>query len=457
MPQVEQGTLWQEPSGDCTPLVEFRPIHYLGSKLRLLEEIRCAIDDVDEGGGVVCDLFAGSGTVSLALSGSRRVTSVDIQEYSRVLCSALLSPEPTPVSVFERFLNVSDSELFQSLCAAVHPLVQYESECIEEAVAGRPDALSELLDGGSILSFSVRSFPKPVSTPLRRAMEAVATNLDRKGLRGLESLITRFYGGVYFSYAQAAHLDAMLAAADSAPRLHRDSLLAMTLSTASDIVNTVGKHFAQPIRLRKRDGQLKTHLISKVRRDRQLDAGSVSRRWADRYAALPHPKHQHRVVRADYLEYLQSSEPVGVVYADPPYTRDHYSRYYHVLETMARRDLPSVSTSNLQSLTLSRGLYRTDRYQSPFCVKTQAPRAFTGLFEECNRRKVPLVLSYSPYDSGAHPRLMTIDQITSLAKTFFATVERRSVGAFAHSKLNSSDRALTASAEGELLLLCRHL
>ena len=74
----------------------WRPIHYLGSKLRLAESIRDHLSELDPSGGPVCDLFAGSGTVSLALSCDRNVVAADIQEYSRVLCTALLQP---PVSL----------------------------------------------------------------------------------------------------------------------------------------------------------------------------------------------------------------------------------------------------------------------------------------------------------------------------------------------------------------------
>src|SRR5688572_13023634 len=70
----------------------WRPIHYLGSKLRLTESIRELIDRIDPTGGAICDLFAGSGTVSFALSHSRCIVSADIQEYSRVICTALLKP-----------------------------------------------------------------------------------------------------------------------------------------------------------------------------------------------------------------------------------------------------------------------------------------------------------------------------------------------------------------------------
>src|SRR5947209_9370032 len=76
---VEETALW-------------RPIHYLGSKLRLADSIRELISDLDPTSGMVCDLFAGSGTVSMALSRERNVVAADIQEYSRVLCTALLLP-----------------------------------------------------------------------------------------------------------------------------------------------------------------------------------------------------------------------------------------------------------------------------------------------------------------------------------------------------------------------------
>src|SRR4030042_2259461 len=68
-----------------------RPIHYLGSKLRIVNSICEVVGKIDPSGGPVCDLFAGSGTVSREFSTSRTVIAVDIQEYSRVLCSALLS------------------------------------------------------------------------------------------------------------------------------------------------------------------------------------------------------------------------------------------------------------------------------------------------------------------------------------------------------------------------------
>lgn len=451
-----QTTLWGEDGGASTAERRFRPIHYLGSKLRLLDDITGAIDEIADGGDRVCDLFAGSGTVTAALAASRSVTAVDIQEYSRVLCSALLRQHPIARKLLEDAAS-SQSDLLSELLSALAPIIEYEHECVTSAVAGRPDALSELLDYGSIFAFHQIVLPVDCSRGFLRAMNGAYQRLAHRGLaQGPSSVMTRYYGGVYFSYIQAAHLDALLVAADSARRSDRDSILAVALSTASDVVNTVGKHFAQPVRLRKRSGALKGHLVEKVRREREVDAATVARRWADRYAAIPERRGDNRALRLDFAEFLQTDARTHrVIYADPPYTRDHYSRYYHVLETMARRDEPQLTGSNLERLRVSRGLYRAERYQSPFCIKSRAPAAFAALFAQCRRLRTPLVLSYSPYEKTGHPRMMTVDQLRDLGREYFASVDVRSVGTFAHSKLNSSDLALTAAKEAEVLFVCR--
>ncbi|HGF7657952.1 TPA: DNA adenine methylase, partial [Enterococcus faecium] len=49
----------------------FRPIHYLGSKLRMIDHLEQIIDEVDPSKGRVYDLFSGSGTVSAYLNRNR--------------------------------------------------------------------------------------------------------------------------------------------------------------------------------------------------------------------------------------------------------------------------------------------------------------------------------------------------------------------------------------------------
>jgi adenine-specific DNA-methyltransferase len=437
----------------------FRPIHYLGSKLRLVGPILEATQEVARSRGVACDLFAGSGTVSYALARSHTVLSVDIQEYSRVICAALLSPPPVAEPSAQELLEKSQSSAFYSrLREAVEPIVAYEQSCAEAAAAGNPEPLCELVEQSSLLSFGDGAGGSP-GRHLRAALAATAKGLERAGLASSARATTvRYFGGIYFSFAQAAELDGVLDAAHSLPVGQREVHLAAVLSTASEIVNTVGKQFAQPIRPRDSSGSPKGHLTRQILRDRSASVAKAFLDWSHRYGELPR-RPGHLAMRADYREFLRScSRDVAVVYADPPYTRDHYSRYYHVLETLCLRDNPAVSTMRRGGRDfLSRGAYRYERHQSPFCIKTQAPGAFRQLFEGVRSLEAPLVLSYSPFraDEGARPRLMTVEQIVELAHRSFRRVDVRSAGHYAHNKLNQQNRNAPIFYDSEVLIICR--
>lgn len=444
------------PIDEIEPTAEvWRPIHYLGSKLRLVEPLRLAFDQVDPARGMVVDLFSGSGTVSAALAATRDVVAVDIQEYSRVLCSAVLQPASFSQADIGNFIARVCQRMLTTRAGAAS-LVEYERASLIEAGRGHHDPICELIEHASMVAFAAPGRPA-VRPQFERAQKRTLELIDVESPR---TLILRFYGGLFFSYQQAADLDALLTVAHEERGSRRDLLLAAIISTASEIVNTVGKHFAQPIKPRNAEGKPKRNLIAKILRDRDIDVMKLFGVWLTRYRSLPPATRRHRSIRADYADALkQISGHVGAVYADPPYTRDHYSRFYHVLETMCLWDDPGVSTTRIRAATetFSRGMYRTDRHQSPFCIKSQAPGAFERLFAGVRALKAPLVLSYSPYasDSEAHPRVMTVEQIVSLAGRYFKDVETVSAGKFSHMKLNATRLHIDASAEAELIFLCR--
>lgn len=443
--------------GDSNPI--FRPIHYLGSKLRIVEEITAAVDSLSPRHSPVCDLFAGSGTVSLALSKSRPTTAVDIQEYSRVLCSALLVPSRLRAEDLRGLLNrarvAKHSEL---LSWAAAPLVAYEARCLSKAREGKFEALCNLIEHGSPLAFQ-QGMSGGSNPALRKALSEFVSRLEKANLSEHPGVLTtRYFGGVYFSYSQAVALDCILEAAHGSPL--GNSFLAIALSTASDIVNTVGRQFAQPIRPRASDGSPKKHLIAKCSADRGLDVFAVYERWFARYQTLTPTGFAHEVLRADFVDALVGNKLRGVkvVYADPPYTRDHYSRYYHVLETICLRDNPDVSTvSTPGGKVRSRGIYRTARHQSPFCIKTKAPAAFESLFQGVRKLNASLVLSYSPFEEGsdARPRLAKVDWLFNLARKSFRRVELQSVAGISHSKLNAVALNAEVSKNAEIFILCK--
>ena len=431
----------------------FRPIHYLGSKLRMIDSIVEAVDEVDPSRGRVYDLFAGSGTVTGVLARTRSVTAVDIQEYSRVLCSALVQPAMTDCKALT--LGSVDSS---NLMYATESIVHHEQESIKLALLGYPDMLNDFLEHCSLIRFISGEFKG--STSLEDVLTETTLRLKEVGLDyASSSLTTRMFGGVYFSYSQAIQLDALLDAVFSAPLPRRDFLLAAVLSTASEVVNTIGKQFAQPIRPKDKHGATKWNLLGKIHKDRSIDVQTVFAKWLERYQSVTRTQRPHSVIRSDYTEALSSiQDDTTVVYADPPYTRDHYSRYYHVLETLALRDNPDVTKVRIGGVKrTSRGVYRVDRHQSPFCIPSKVNEAFSVLFKGVARRGLPLVLSYSPYrqGSGARPRLLTLDEIKSLAEEEFGNVTVETVGPFSHNKLNNARLNKAHTQFAESLIICR--
>jgi adenine-specific DNA-methyltransferase len=86
------------------------------------------------------------------------------------------------------------------------------------------------------------------------------------------------------------------------------------------------------------------------------------------------------------LGYL-STERVrpSVIYADPPYTDDQYSRYYHVWETLVAYDYPRAE---------GEGRYRPDRFHTPFSRKSEVVWSVTELVRRTAALEADLVLSY---------------------------------------------------------------
>lgn len=437
----------------------FRPIYYLGCKTNFTSAIRAAIDDVDPSGGRLVDLFAGTGAVGAALASTREVTTVDVQEYSRVLCSAVLNPpQITDSDINELISQISNSEVLRELDSCLKPLIEYEHTCINTAIHGDSAALVEMLESPplAVLPYGeVRQSSSPLSDTTSKAIDNLVTS---KLWKSSDSMMTRQFGGTYFSFRQAAVLDAILTAAAKASDTTRDTLLAAALSTASQIVNTVGKQFAQPIRPRNKAGKVKGGLVKVVRRDRLIDVLSSYSGWLARYAQVPAARGTPRAIRQDYLVALADKESsLSVVYADPPYTRDHYSRFYHVLETMCLRDDPQISLVRKRGLlTASRGAYREDRHQSPFCIRSTAPGAFDALFKAARARDLPMVLSYSPHErgDGTHPRVVSMKQITEIARSSYDRVEVCIIEGSTHNKLNSGELELKTRDHAEVLLKC---
>jgi adenine-specific DNA methylase len=435
----------------------FRTIHYLGSKLRVLEFIKQVVDELDYEKNGICDLFSGTGSVSQYFSSERKVVSVDIQNYSNIICSALLIPSSDEFTrSFTKDLNTS--KFIAEYLNVFEPLITLEDSIVNGRLSLNLESVCNFLENASLYAYLSNEENGSLIPELKSAFEKTETNL--KDYKSNSFIATKYFGGVYFSFKQSVILDAILCEIEKTDPKYHNILLASILSTASDIVNTVGKQFAQPIRPRNKNGEPKKGIIKQLRKDRNIDVLDLYNQWLNKYLNNQTTDYNHQILKVDYKKALKNlSDDVRVVYADPPYTRDHYSRFYHGLETISLRDFPKISKTKIGGKEkLSRGLYREEREQSDFCIRSKAPKAFEELFKLVAEKDRILILSYSPYDKskGAHPRCVEIELLEEMAKVYFDIVEIRSIGKFSHSKLNRTDLHLDADDSAEVLIICRN-
>src|SRR5262249_32984254 len=154
------------------------------------------------------------------------------------------------------------------------------------------------------------------------------------------------YGGAYFGIGQAVEIDRIriAIARDAFTDWERDVLLTALLSVASECAFSPGKHFAQPHRIR--DDKDLTFLRQRILKDRALDVRALFSERVARILDVAAPAREgHTAVRATLADLLENPAPAGgvrLIYADPPYTAQQYSRFYHVLETLVAYRVPRL-------------------------------------------------------------------------------------------------------------------
>lgn len=438
-----------------------KTVHYLGSKTRMLVPIKKYIDELNQVNGRVCDLFCGSGVVSEYLLQQYDVLAVDIQNYSRVYCEARLTGGKQDIDLKKMESDIKNLSVRKINMDDYKPVLKYENECMTALINGKLEPMYEIIEKGSLYAYleKLKYAEDTFSPELEKAFSEIEKNVSVRR-ESVDSVIVRYYGGLYFSYKQAIDIDAIASYAFTQREPLKSKILAALMGATTDVVDTVGKQFAQPLKVKNKDGSLKKNLARKIKEDRGLDVFEQFNKWMVYFVERTQKEHSFVVACDDYVKVLQNLKPgdIEVVYADPPYTRYHYSRYYHILETLCLHDNPQISTTFPNGKGgLSRAVYRNDRHQSPFCIKSKVAKAFDDMFKYVNEARASMVLSYSPFDanSGATPRLLTIDEIVDIAKKYYRKVEVVSPGQFMHSRFNRQDNNYEINYEAERLIICR--
>ncbi len=406
----------------------WRPIQYLGSKLRLLDQL--GVHFRMDHPGVSIDLFSGSSVVSQFLALRGPVMGVDSSDFSSVLFNATVRHSGEPV---DRLVELaSEPRTFED---GPTPLETVREE--RAAIRRRDPACLLALYRRENQEFN----------------DAYRTTTDwwRSHVEGrFPHILEAHFGGHYFGFGQARDLDwlrhRILSEKDEAIR---SVGMAALLATASSLVASAGKHFAQPLNFL--EGESNAFVKSRLLSDRSLDPSTVFLSHLRRFASLTGKPHGNgsRHIRAELPEGLNPVEGVDLVYADPPYTPDEYSRFYHLLNVMVRSEPFQLTT--VRGIP-TKGRYPSFRAPSKFCDRGEAPAAFRELVRRVSRLDSRFVLSYSAgREQGSRDRTMDLADLTSICSDEY---ERVTTLPLDHTYRPLQPRSRLAPSATEFVLVC---
>ncbi|MCD4557327.1 DNA adenine methylase [Schaalia sp. lx-100] len=384
-------------------------MQYLGSKTRIADWIVGTIKTEFPNMGTLHDLMAGTGAVSFKASlEGMRVSLNDIQPYAAWLLTSLFDADRSGLPEIISYFNSGDYE--SSILRNAR--LRYRDSLAKENVA-----LGNILRGGDWKAY---------------AAYLSENSGDPKEATGEYDLFASYYRNTYFGVRQCLEIDAIrefAAELDQAEEVH---VVAALISAMTNTASTT-THLAQYLKPTSKSAALniaKKHSLSIV--NHVVDG-------LERLSAGPKMNSQG-VFNLDYLDYLSMRDhiaPGDVIYADPPYFKEHYSRYYHLLDTVTLYDYPELTwNSRLENYTVGR--YRSGRIVSDFGKKSKVLDAFEGLISQAYSAKCGLVLSY------ASTSLLPKEEIVDLARAigFSVRVDSRDLTHSSQGKSNANKEVL---------------
>jgi adenine-specific DNA-methyltransferase len=339
--------------------------YYMGSKRTLAPFIVEAIHELLPNDGIVVDLMCGSGSVAGACARYWRTIASDAQQFCRCLAKVQgggLSREVAG-NLIEEVIHPARGHA-QHLASDLSEYLESEDRIFHG-------------DLGNRLKLDYKAFVRsyPMYDP-----EADYTRMPDAPIKERRAspktfpymLFTRYFANIYFGLRQCVEIDSIRFGIDQLKDdTLRDWALGALIASVSKLATGYGGHFAQPL---VRDwNRVSTDQLGLIIERR---ARSVFHEFSIRLMNLVDESekvlHVVETVEGPALQALSRvSEKIddasALVYLDPPYKREEYSRYYHVLETLVDYLYPHV---------IGRGRIpdkaRQERFRSEFFTRTES-------------------------------------------------------------------------------------
>jgi adenine-specific DNA-methyltransferase len=386
---------------------------YMGTKRQIADDVAGVISSSRR--GPLLDLFAGISVVGSSVAPGRQVWCNDVQHFAHTLATAIFTSRAGPFlhpDVIENVKKHARSNL-NKLYREVGGWLDAEERALASPTIAQSSRLATQF---------IRSSVSPRNYRFRRLHRASDAPRPYR-------LFTYTYAGGYIGLKQSVDLDSLRYAIDVmlhnrqiTSEQHRWLLLALCKALMK-VAHTTG-HFAQYLAIKESTYH---RFIAKRRRE-------VFTEWLTAVTDLVPEgtaswRRRNRTFRMDALSLLRvlpklKAQP-SVIYADPPYTSDHYSRYYHLLDTLVLYDYPDP---------IGKGQYRADRYISDFSLRTRVYSAFHELIASTAELGCELVLNYPANGLLSDPR----KSLLRILKQYYRRAEVALAIAHEHSSLGAS-------------------
>jgi adenine-specific DNA methylase len=193
--------------------------------------------------------------------------------------------------------------------------------------------------------------------------------------------ITKAYGGHYFSPVQTVWIDALRATLPKKKTIRTVALSAL-IQAASQCAAAPG-HTAQPFQPTR---TAKPYLTDAWEKNIVLITKNIFTSLSKRSA---NKKGIAKV--ADANKIISQLKKDDLVFIDPPYSGVHYSRFYHVLETIAQGKCGDVSGVGRYPDTKLRP-------RSKYSIISESQDALDGLLKKIASKKATAILTYPDHE-----------------------------------------------------------
>ncbi|MCL4182996.1 MAG: DNA adenine methylase [Burkholderiaceae bacterium] len=394
----------------------------MGSKRTLAPNI-AALINAEHPTATVLDAFAGMCAIGCQLAPKHRVIANDVHAFAATVARALLT---TPGIRPERETAIAElTPSYSRNAAALAKTLRKRLDLEHQALARADDG-----DWRTLMRFTLDEIAKP--TPRQLPGLPTEHEYQRRTRRVPFALFSMYYASAYFGVRQALEIDSLRYAIERASPENRDVYLYALIQACSHCVAAPG-HFAQ--HLVPRD-MANTMFIARMRR-----RSIVARFWAAlSNLTIPACLHRagnsvHRNDATTYLQELAINAPAEVdelvIYADPPYSKAQYSRYYHVLETLVLYDYPGAT---------GKGRYRKQRFETNFSRAAQVESEMNQFVEAAAATGASLYLSYPR--NGLLLRRRRTD-LRDLMRNHYPRVRLAMTKALSHSTMGGAPGAAT--------------